>query len=187
MSSRRTVLKPGSEKVRLYVPPRSWLIRYVPSASVVAVRTFSIRSGLAASTVTPGSTPPDASLTTPVMVAWARATEGANTSNPATATQIAQTWRMNTPRNGTLGVRIGPASGQIPVPAMRRGLCPTQCRIGVKKASKTDGLGKTAPRLESAAGIRRFLSENGAMVGDPAARQPALQGGATGEWRQPAR
>src|SRR3954468_21628489 len=106
MSSRRTVLKPGSEKVRLYVPPRSWLIRYWPSASVVAVRTRSIRSGLAASTVTPGSTPPDASLTTPVLVAWARATEGASTSNPTNTTQIAQTWRMNTPRNETLGVLI---------------------------------------------------------------------------------
>src|SRR5205823_4433689 len=40
-------------------------IVYRPSASVTTVRTFSIKAGLAASTVTPGSTPPDVSLTTP--------------------------------------------------------------------------------------------------------------------------
>jgi hypothetical protein len=34
----------------------------------VAVRTFSISAGLAASTVTPGKTPPDVSLTTPAML-----------------------------------------------------------------------------------------------------------------------
>ena len=46
-----------------------------PSLSLVAVRTFSISAGLAASTVTPGKTPPDVSLTTPAMllVCWADA------------------------------------------------------------------------------------------------------------------
>src|SRR2546425_10557970 len=38
-----------------------------PSPSVTTLRTFSIRAGLAASTVTPGSTPPEASLTTPAI------------------------------------------------------------------------------------------------------------------------
>src|SRR6185436_7998164 len=40
-------------------------IRYCPEPSVVAVRTFSMSAGLAASTVTPGRTAPEASLTTP--------------------------------------------------------------------------------------------------------------------------
>jgi hypothetical protein len=48
-----------------------------PSLSVMAVRTFSISAGLAASTVTPGRTPPDASTTAPPMllVCCADATE----------------------------------------------------------------------------------------------------------------
>src|SRR4029450_150596 len=44
--------------------------------SVTAVRTFSISSGLDASTVTPGRTAPDASLTTPVIEAWAKRAVG---------------------------------------------------------------------------------------------------------------
>src|ERR671937_875454 len=44
-------------------------IRYCPSPSVTAVRTFSMSAGLAASTVTPGSTAPVVSLTTPAMLA----------------------------------------------------------------------------------------------------------------------
>src|SRR5579864_4287692 len=40
---------------------------YWPSPSVTTVRTFSIRAGLAASTLTPGSTAPDVSLTTPAI------------------------------------------------------------------------------------------------------------------------
>ena len=44
-------------------------MRYCPVPSVRAVRIFSVNDGLAASTVTPGSTAPDESLTTPAMVA----------------------------------------------------------------------------------------------------------------------
>ena len=40
---------------------------YRPSPSVVTVRTFSIRAGLAASTVTPGMARPEVSRTTPAM------------------------------------------------------------------------------------------------------------------------
>ena len=40
---------------------------YRPSLSVTTLRTFSMRAGLAASTVTPGSTAPDVSLTTPAI------------------------------------------------------------------------------------------------------------------------
>ena len=46
-------------------------MRYWPEPSVTAVRTFSMSAGLAASTVTPGSTAPDVSFTTPVIDAWA--------------------------------------------------------------------------------------------------------------------
>src|SRR5262249_19294079 len=49
--------------------------------SLIDVRTFSISTGLAASTVTPGSTPPDASLTVPVMEDCARAGRGASRKN----------------------------------------------------------------------------------------------------------
>src|SRR5688572_19816920 len=47
------------------------MMRYCPAPSVTTVRTFSINAGLAASTVTPGSTAPDESLTTPAIDAWA--------------------------------------------------------------------------------------------------------------------
>jgi hypothetical protein len=40
----------------------------VKELSVTPVRTFSIKAGLAASTVTPGSTAPDVSFTTPAML-----------------------------------------------------------------------------------------------------------------------
>src|SRR5688572_14548974 len=43
-----------------------------------------MRLGLAASTVTPGSTAPDASLTVPVIVACANAAEGTRTSTART-------------------------------------------------------------------------------------------------------
>src|SRR5687767_1029818 len=42
-------------------------MRYWPPPSLTAVRTFSINAGLDASTVTPGSTAPDVSFTTPVI------------------------------------------------------------------------------------------------------------------------
>src|SRR5438132_323268 len=67
--SRLTVLKPVSVKVTEYGPGRRLMMRYWPVPSVTTVRTFSISSGLAASTVTPGSTAPEASLTTPPIVA----------------------------------------------------------------------------------------------------------------------
>jgi hypothetical protein len=47
----------------------------------VTVRTFSIKTSLEASTVTPGSTAPDVSLTTPVIALWARKTEGIAATN----------------------------------------------------------------------------------------------------------
>jgi hypothetical protein len=50
----------------------------LPDPSLMAERTFSISAGLVASTVTPGSTAPDASLMTPVIVACAKARAGAS-------------------------------------------------------------------------------------------------------------
>src|SRR5262249_10164340 len=64
----RTLLKPVSEKVTVYVPGGRLMMRYWPLPSVTTERTFSMSTGLAASTVTPGSTAPDASFTTPAMV-----------------------------------------------------------------------------------------------------------------------
>src|SRR5580765_3894159 len=55
-------------------------MRYCPAPSVTAVRTFSMRAGLDASTVTPGSTAPDSSLTVPVRVPCANARDGSRTS-----------------------------------------------------------------------------------------------------------
>src|SRR5262245_42865008 len=63
------------------------MMRNWPEPSVVAVLTFSIRAGLAASTVTPGSTAPEASLTTPVMEACAHATDGNRTKAMNVKTQ----------------------------------------------------------------------------------------------------
>src|SRR5262245_2398018 len=79
MPSRLTVLKPSNANVTEYVPGRKSTTRYCPVASVLTDRTFSIRTGLATSTVTPGSTPPDTSLTTPVIAPCAAA--GADMKN----------------------------------------------------------------------------------------------------------
>ena len=48
-------------------------MRYAPSPSVTADLTFSIRTSLAASTVTPGIAAPDESFTTPTIALWAYA------------------------------------------------------------------------------------------------------------------
>src|SRR5205809_5015096 len=62
------------------MPRRRSTIRYSPVSSLTTERTFSINTGLAASTITPGSTAPDASLTTPVMAACANAAAGRSTT-----------------------------------------------------------------------------------------------------------
>jgi len=66
------------------VPGRRSTIRYWPVASVVTDRTFSMRAGLAASTVTPGRTKPAVSLTTPVIAACARAADGVSSATTRT-------------------------------------------------------------------------------------------------------
>src|SRR5918993_2942735 len=73
------------------------MMRYCPFSSVVAVRTFSIKSGLVASTVTPGRTAPLVSFTMPVIVAWAKATDDVSTIDPTRTRHAAVTLRMGTP------------------------------------------------------------------------------------------
>ena len=75
-SSRCTVVNPPSENFTTYVPGGRVTMRYWPVPSVTTVRTFSVNAGLEASTVTPGRTAPDESLTTPAIVACANATRG---------------------------------------------------------------------------------------------------------------
>src|SRR5713226_1297842 len=58
------------------------MILYSPAASVTAVRSRSIRTGLLASTVTPGSTAPVVSLTEPAIALCAETDTG--TSNATT-------------------------------------------------------------------------------------------------------
>jgi hypothetical protein len=71
------VLNPVSVNVTTYTPGRKSTMRYWPFASVSAVRTFSISTSLLASTVTPGSTAPEVSLTTPAIEDWAYAEDDA--------------------------------------------------------------------------------------------------------------
>src|SRR5712691_623062 len=72
------------------MPGRRLAMEYRPSESVTASRVFSMRAGLAASTVTPGITPPLESLTTPAiepeMPPWANNREGPTSSRAIRAT-----------------------------------------------------------------------------------------------------
>src|SRR5262245_48630090 len=58
-------------------------IEYRPSPLVTTVRDFSMSSGLDASTVTPGSTAPEASRTAPAIVLCARTVAGARAIDTA--------------------------------------------------------------------------------------------------------
>src|SRR5262245_14673261 len=93
--SRRTLLKPERVNVTTYDPGRRFSILYWPLPSVVADRVFSMSAGLDASTVTPGRTAPDASLTVPAMdapvTACACATAGNSTSTGSTSISLLKT------------------------------------------------------------------------------------------------
>ena len=80
--STRTVEKPGSVNVMLYIPGRRSTRLYWPVPSVTATRLPSISTGLDASMVTPGRMPPVLSVTTPAMPAspCANASQGASAS-----------------------------------------------------------------------------------------------------------
>src|SRR5262252_379354 len=62
------------------------MILYCPEPSVMAVRVLSINAGLDASTVTPGSTAPDVSLTRPAIVVSANAVTGTINTHARVAT-----------------------------------------------------------------------------------------------------
>ena len=54
-------------------------MRYCPVLSLMVVRTFSMSAGLVASTVTPGRTAPEVSLTEPAITACAKTPVGTRT------------------------------------------------------------------------------------------------------------
>src|SRR5688572_23985080 len=86
-------------------------MRYTPRSSVTAVRTFSMRAGLDASTVTPGSAAPEVSRADPATDAWASASAGqkavrATTNTPLRKVRIARASnRLRRPRRGQVRVR----------------------------------------------------------------------------------
>src|SRR5688572_7921613 len=108
MPSRLTVVNPGSVNVTVYGPGRRSTMRYRPWLSVTAVLEPAISAGLLASTVTPGSTAPEVSLTTPVMLLWAHAAAGSR--NTHTITNRAIRWKPITvplfKNNGLLRLRL---------------------------------------------------------------------------------
>src|SRR5262245_2605053 len=93
------------------------MMRYCPDPSVTAVRVFSVRAGLEASTVTPGSTAPDASLTVPARLAppaWANASAGVSRSRNARVTRDFADTRIQTSLLCPLrGARSKCARGQV--------------------------------------------------------------------------
>src|SRR5688572_18503898 len=78
-------------------------MRYCPVPSLVAERTFSIRAGLEASTITPGSTAPESSRTTPASDACASARVGSRTSSAAASPSRAATYRAEVAVNADGG------------------------------------------------------------------------------------
>src|SRR5687767_8354471 len=111
------------------------MIRYCPSASVVAVRTFSIKSGLDASTVTPGRTAPDVSLTTPVIVAWATATDGMSTVNPTSTRKATAFLRITLP--DLEQTRPRPLGDGVPLGPVRRIMAQAEPGKEAKNRQKT--------------------------------------------------
>ena len=67
------------------------VILYCPVPSVTAERTFSMSAGLDASTVTPGSTAPDASLTMPAMALVCAHAAAGSSANRAAPKRFVQT------------------------------------------------------------------------------------------------
>src|SRR6186713_3377214 len=80
------------------------MIWYAPDPSVTVDRVFSIKTGLAASTVTPGRTAPEVSFTMPLIVACAKAATGNTASSRSAAAPLISTrfirtsWSKGLPR-----------------------------------------------------------------------------------------
>src|SRR5215813_13240235 len=92
--SRLTVANPGSVNVTEYTPGRKSMILYWPAPSVTTLRVFSISTSLAASTVTPGSTAPDVSFTTPAIALCASAMVGTSTTDASAVITRAMNLRV---------------------------------------------------------------------------------------------
>src|ERR1044072_1621205 len=88
-------------------------MRYWPEPSVTTDRCFSMTTGLAASTVTPGSTAPEVSRTTPVIEPWA-ATAAGNTSIADTTTTALATRVMDPPVSATLDLFLDRGGAVVP-------------------------------------------------------------------------
>src|SRR6185503_2307872 len=86
--SRFTLANPGRLNVTTYCPGRRSTILYWPLPSVTTDRVFSISTSLPASTVTPGNTAPDVSLTTPTIALCAKLDAGKNATTPAATSAI---------------------------------------------------------------------------------------------------
>ncbi len=88
-------IEPGQrERHRIHAGPQIDDAVQPPWLSLTVVRTFSISAGLAASTVAPGRTAPDSSLTTPVMLplcrACAPAADGQSNRTDAVTTRVSR-------------------------------------------------------------------------------------------------
>src|SRR5688572_33022364 len=81
------------------MPGRRFSILYAPFESVATDRTLSMSTSLAASTVTPGSTAPVASLTTPANALCARAVVGHASRHASAHTDSSSLLMLFPPRN----------------------------------------------------------------------------------------
>src|SRR5687767_14068287 len=93
-------------------------MRYTPPESLTTERTFSMRAGLLASTVTPGSTAPDESRTTPLIEACAKASDGTRATHTIahvakrSALRITVSWKMAELANSSLPQQGGQSPNQ---------------------------------------------------------------------------
>src|SRR6185503_13537401 len=168
---------------------------YWPPPSVTTVRAFSMSAGLEASTVTPGSTAPVASFTTPVMEACANAAEGISRTSSTVARPRAASRTMDASCEwwGLLLTlagcreRVGEAvgadafadllDGRAPRGDERRGPRAGQHlrilhdrlvfdRVGIERAPALGDVQRVGVRPASLAGRRRLV----AAVGEPGFR-----------------
>src|SRR5262245_23760830 len=125
---------------------------YRPSLSVTTLRVFSISAGLDASTVTPGNTAPDVSLTTPAIpladACCADATDGSSNAHMTTMTP-------KPPRVRTIGSSFchSLTGYELPVPAMCE--CLETCLTRVLEIHAVDIVGRGSCQGDSRRPARR--------------------------------
>src|ERR1044071_9865967 len=127
-------------------------MRYWPVPSDTALRTFSINAGLDTSTVTPGSTAPDPSVTTPAIVACCadaavgRATPRANVANRRSSTRrmrvnLDSEGRRRVPR-GRHTIASAVARSQYQIDGRRRARPMTSARLAIEECGNRLGDGR---------------------------------------------